>query len=153
MKDMSESILRVPLKSPIDAVRTDWKSKYIDLKGFEGCTIELELGAFAGEDGSNYLTPELEEYDPTSGDGTPGTATNYSAVAAADMVGSFVAINASGRTNRIYAVGYKGKKRYLYLKGTYTSSGVSAGIVGVSAVLSLPHSAPIVITPTTGEVS
>ena len=88
MWDLLNRNVIVLLKTPVDAVRTDWKSSYIDLEGFSGVTFDVILGAFSGEDTNNYLTLSLYEYDPT-GTPAPQTSGNYGAVAAAKLQGAF----------------------------------------------------------------
>ena len=151
MWDLLNRNVIVLLKTPVDAVRTDWKSSYIDLEGFSGVTFDVILGAFSGEDTNNYLTLSLYEYDPT-GTPAPQTSGNYGAVAAAKLQGAFLPVNAAGRASKIQSVGYLGNYRYLYLGGAYTSSGISAGVVGVVARLT-PLSVPYELTPTTGAVT
>lgn len=105
--------MKVDLKNIIDvsqslapAVRTATASGTgIDLAGYNSAVAVFHPGAIT--DGTH--TPSLEESD-SSGSG-------YSAVAAADLIGSVSALAA----NTIQRVGYKGSKRYI--RGVITVTG------------------------------
>ena len=149
MKDLYNGLNMVALVEAADLVHADTKSKYIDLAGFEGCDIVVAVGALTGVDGSNYLTPVLYEADAT-----PESASSYSAVAAAQILGGFTKIDSTSEDSVLQRAGYVGNCRYLYVDLDYTGTGISAGVVGVYAVLGHGrHQPSAALTPTTGAVS
>lgn len=92
----------------------------VDLKGYETALAVVQFGTWT--DGTH--TPSLEESDDNSA---------FTAVAAADLEGSFTAVSAGGGSNTIQQVGYKGRKRYVRVKmtiaGATTGAGSSASIL------------------------
>ena len=100
-------------------------------------------------DTSNYLTPILQEAADT-----PASASSYSTVDTGQVIGAFSAITTTALDSCVQVVEYKGTDRYVNVKLDYTSTGISAGIVGVYALLYNPRKASVVsLTPTTGAVS
>jgi hypothetical protein len=103
------------------------------------------MGTFTGVDGSNYLTITLQESDTVVG-------TDFTTVAAGDLVGAFTVVNASTKDQTSQMVGYIGSKRYIRVALTYTSTGISASLVAVDAMLMrarrVPPTAPAPVTAT-----
>jgi hypothetical protein len=112
------------LKEPVDCAHTNFTSNLLDTQGFESAKIDVIIGALTGVDGSNYLTLTLEESDTVVG-------TDFTTVATTEVKGAFTVINASTKDSCIQSVGYLGVKRYVRVKGTYTGTAISAGIIGV----------------------
>jgi hypothetical protein len=118
--------MKVDLKNSIDlaqslapAARTaSANGTGVDLAGYNSAVIVFHPGAIT--DGTH--TPSVEESD-SSGSG-------YSAVAAADLIGSVSALAA----NTIQRVGYKGSKRYVRAVITVTGS-PSTGAVAAASVI------------------
>lgn len=97
----------------------------VDLQGFHGALAVVICGTRT--DGTH--TPSLEESDDNS---------TFTAVAAADMEGTFAAI-ATGVNQR---VGYKGRARYIRL--VTTVSGATTGAVyGMGVVRGFAHREPV----------
>lgn len=87
----------------------------VDLANFASATVAFVVGAIT--DGTH--TPSVEESDDNS---------NFTAVAAADLIGSLAAL--SSNTNQ--RVGYRGSKRYIRAVSTVagaTTGGVYAAVV------------------------
>lgn len=96
----------------------------IDLQGYEGALIQAVVGTIT--DGTHTLTVE------ESADGTTWTA-----VAAADLTGSFA--NLASNTNQ--KVGYRGTKRYIRVNTT-VSGATTGGVYSVVVVRSNPRKCP-----------
>ena len=100
----------------------------VDLLGYEGAAMIFHAGAWT--DGSH--TPSLQESDDNS---------SFSAVAAADLHGSFTAVTGSGQQNATQIVGYKGSKRYV--RASLLTSGATTGALsGACIVKAFPRNAP-----------
>jgi len=127
-------------------------SKYVDLQGFEAALLVVNMGAGANLDSGDYFTFTVEESDDT-------TDANFSAVAAADLIGDIDAslvVDADDEDAITKTVSYIGSKRYIRVVITETSDTGNATLyVGVSAILSRArHDDPASgITPTTGTAS
>lgn len=90
----------------------------VDLAGFNSAVVLFAPGALT--DGVH--TPSVEESD-ASGSG-------YTAVAAADLIGSLGVVVA----NTPQAIGYKGTKRYVRAVVTTTGSPSTGAVVGATVV-------------------
>lgn len=141
MRDLNNNLAIVNLADPTDLVYTDTNSKYVDIAGYRGAAIVVHVGALTGVDGSNYLTPVLQESDEE-------LDSKFSDVAAADIIGGFTKIDSTSEDSVVQVAGYIGDKRYIRAKLDYTGSTISAGIVGVIGILGLPDSAPVSTAPT-----
>lgn len=149
MRDLYHAIQVKLTKDIVTSNHVDTWLGYIDTQGFQGTVVGVYIGDLTGVDSSNYLTPTLYEADST-----PTSASSYSAVAAADLLGGFTRIDATTEDVTIQTVGYKGSKRYIAAKSVYTGTGISAGIVGAFAIVSLADHEPASgVTLTTGTVS
>jgi hypothetical protein len=84
----------------------------VDLAGYEGATIFVPVGTRT----DSSFPVALQESDDN---------VTYSAVAAADIVGSQPTI--SGLSNHVYQFGYIGTKRYIRVDTTFKAGGASAG--------------------------
>jgi len=136
MKDLKNKLGFVNLMDPTDISDTDTKSKLLDLAGFESAVVGFHIGEITGVDGSNYLTPKLQESNTTV-DG------DFTDVAEADIEGAFSVINSTSLDQVIQVVGYKGTKRYVRLFLDYTGTAITAGIVGVFGVVSDARREPV----------
>ena len=134
-RDLKNNIGIVQLLEPQDLVRTNTASKILDVSQFGGAIIEVQIGTITGVDGSNYLTPVLQESDTTTG-------SDFTTVAAVDVIGAFTVINSTAKDQTVQMVGYRGNKRYIRTNLVYTGSGISAGVIGVSGILGLPSFKP-----------
>lgn len=135
MRDLQHNFLPVNLLKAQDLAYTDTASAWLDTQGFNGAGIEVIVGDLTGVDGSNYVTPILQESDATADSGA-------SAVAAGDAQGAFTKIDATSKDDVRQFVSYKGTKRYVRVKMDYTGTGISAGIVGVTGWLAHARHAP-----------
>lgn len=90
----------------------------VDLQGSEGALVVVNCGALT--DGTH--TPSLEESD-SSGSG-------YTAVAAADRIGSLAACTA----NTVQAIGYIGSKRYIRVVMTIAGSPSTGAVTSASII-------------------
>jgi hypothetical protein len=100
----------------------------VDLKGYHSAVAIIEVGART--DGTH--TFELQESDDNS---------TFTAVADADLQGTEPAVAASGDQNKVYELGYLGKKRYLRVKVT-VSGATSGAVYGATIVTGTPAKAP-----------
>ena len=112
----------------------DATTNLVDTTGYEGCEIIVTVGALTNVDGSNYLEISLEECDTTTG-------TSFTTVAAGDLLGAFTKIDSASEDSVVQRVGYIGNKRYLRINLNETGT-ISAGIIGVYAILGQPRHAP-----------
>jgi len=101
---------------------TDATTDALDVAGVRGAEVLTIIGAMAGNDGSNTLVPTLQESDTLVG-------TDFTNVAAADIVGGAVATAVAANT--VNKQGYLGKKRYIRVKLDFTGTGISSVVVGV----------------------
>jgi hypothetical protein len=128
-----------------DLAHTDTATAWIDTQGYNSVEILVTVGALTGVDGDNYLTPVLQHSDTTA-------ASAAAAVDSADIYGAFTKIDATSEDSTVQRVGYCGSKRYVRVNLDYTGTGISAGIVGVLAVVghakSEPAAAPTVAAAT-----
>lgn len=146
MRDIYNRLAKVHLQDAKDLAYTDTKTKIADLQGFEGALVIVNLGAFTGADGSNYLTPILQESDTTAD-------VDFTAVAAGDILGAFTVVNdTTTKDSTTQMVGYIGNKRYIRVLLDYTGTAISASLVSVDAILGLarhlPPTAPDPVTAT-----
>lgn len=118
-----------------DLAHTDTASSWLDLAGYNAAEIVVTIGTLTGVDGSNYITPVLQECDTTA-------AGSASAVAAADIYGAFTKVDATNEDSVVQRVGYCGSKRYVRVNLDYTGTGISAGVVGVLGIVSAANSEP-----------
>lgn len=96
----------------------------IDTQGYEALSVIFVSGALT--DGTH--TPSLNESDDNA---------TWTAVAAADMVGTLVALSA----NSVQRVAYIGSKRYI--QPAVASSGATGCIYGAVACVGYPRQGPI----------
>lgn len=99
----------------------------VDLKGYDSAMVLFHCGA--NTDGTH--TPSVEESD-SSGSG-------YTAVAAADLQGSLVAMVA----NSVQRVGYIGAKRYIRAVMTITGSPATGAATSAVVARGNPHQKPL----------
>ena len=135
MKSKKGLIGLVQLIKPQDLAHTTTKSSILDTQNCGTAEILLSMGVFTGVDGSNYMTPKLQESNTTAeGD--------FTDVAAADIDGAFTVVNSTAKDETIQRVAYRGSKRYVRAVLTYTGTGITASLVSVSGLLGLPSKAP-----------
>jgi len=116
----------VQLLEPANVTATG-RSAYVDLQGWDAVDIILDYGDVTAAAGANNLVPTLQEADAT-----PAASGSYSAVASADLGGSFTTLE-DGVTADVDHVAYRGSERYIHV--LLTETGTAAAVVGVIAVL------------------
>ena len=119
-----------------DLAHTNTTTALLDCQNFGSAEILLAIGALTGVDGSNKLTPKLQECDTTTG-------TGFTDVAAADIDGAFTVVDATTKDSTIQRIAYIGGKRYVRVVLTYAGTAISAGVIGCYGVLGRPSRAPI----------
>lgn len=125
--------MQFDIKSNIDVAESLAPAAYtgnatgssVDLQGFHAAAFLIVAGAIT--DGTHTVSAE------ESDDGTTWTA-----VDAADLDGSFVALT----TGAVQKVGYKGAKRYVRAKTTVTGA-TTGGVYTVSVLRARPTVAPV----------
>lgn len=143
-RDLKNNIgINVLLESQ-DLAHTDTKSAILDTAQFPGVAVAVAIGELTGVDGSNYVTPVLQESDTTAD-------TAFTTVAATDIEGAFTKVDAAAEDSVIQYVGYKGGCRYIRALLDYTGTGITAGIVGVYGIVGradAPTTAPAPVAAT-----
>ena len=141
MKDLYNNLEVVSIIDPVTVTDSGAPAAVgdIDLAGFNSALIVYSVGTEAGTlSGTLYHTLKLEHADD---DGT-GSAGDYSAVAAADVLGVtpsngiIFTIDDDTKDNAVYTCGYVGGKRFL--KITAAETGATEGCP-ISVVLIKGH--------------
>lgn len=117
MRDLSNNVIEAESIRPQVATGAV-NGEEVDLRGADSATVVVSIGAITGAAGDATVT--LEESD-TSGSG-------YTAVAAADIIGSTATLAA----NTSYKFGYSGSSRYVravFALGGETNVAVSAMVI------------------------
>jgi hypothetical protein len=126
-----------------DLAHTDTASAWLDTNQCDGSVLSVNVGALTGVDGSNYLTPVLQESDTT-------VATDATTVAAGDVQGAFTKMDANTEDQVTQFVGYIGSKRYVRVNLDYTGTGITASLVSVDGILGMAKYPP---SPTVAAVA
>lgn len=114
MRDLVNNIGIVQAIAPAVLTATNTPAA-VDLNGFNSAVVVINTGAIAG---SGNFTPKLQESDDN---------TNFTDVAAGDLIGAFPAALAAAS---VYKVGYKGFKRYVRPVLTLNSgTSIAAGVL------------------------
>jgi len=90
----------------------------VDLANAGGATINIQVGTWT--DGSH--TFEVQESDDNS---------TFSAVAAADLIGSEPVVDGATDDEQVYSIGYVGSKRYIRVAVTVTDA-TSGAVYGAT---------------------
>ena len=129
-REARTSMKVVQLREPAAMAAADFYSDAVDLQGWDTCTIVVAVeGTTGSSDTGDKFTPALYEEDDDIDD-----ASDYSAVATADVSGTFTTILAA--SEHVDVVAYRGSKRYVCVKFTEgdAANDVSAN-VAVLAIL------------------
>jgi hypothetical protein len=126
MKDLHSNIGVALAVIPATLTATS-TSAAIDLQGFNSACAVVSTGAVAG---SGDYTASLTECDTLGG--------TYTAVAASDLLGEFIATLAA---DSVYKVGYVGNKRFI--KAVVTKNSGTSIIAGVTIIKGNASSAPV----------
>ncbi len=129
IRNLNREISVVNSIAPQAALTATTTGTGVDLAGYRSAAVVVHAGAVT--DGT--FTPTVEESD-ASGSG-------YTAVAAADLDGSFAAITSAADDN-IQEVGYLGSKRYIRVVLTETVASTGAFITA-TVVRGTPATAPV----------
>lgn len=138
-KDLYHNVGVVHLLDAQDITTSDTKSAILDLAGFEGALVLVNVGAITTPGSTSYLTPVLQESDTTA-DG------DFDTVDPADILGGFSKIDSASLDQVTQMVGYVGNKRYIrvLLDITNTGGGISHALVSVDGIVGFPIHAPVV---------
>lgn len=117
----------------VQAYTGDTDGDTIDLQGFDSCTFVVHVGSVTTADASNTFSFIVQHGDLSD-------ASDMAAVAAADLLGDALVIDATTDENKIGMIGYIGKKRYVRLKADET--GTASSTFGASVLLGRPSMAP-----------
>jgi hypothetical protein len=136
MRDLKSNIQLVHLGSITLSGTTPGASAWVDLRGFDSAAIVLMTGTVTDAGTSSGFTFTAQHSDLT-------TAASAAAVVAADTTDGSISltVTADADDNKVIgAVGYRGSKRYLRLKGVGTTG--TDAVVSVHAVVSDASQAP-----------
>lgn len=142
MRDMLNNKQVVHLGNVTVSGVTPAASSWVDVKGFDACTLVMVSNTVTDAGTAAGFTATLQEGDDS-------TAAGATAVAAADAVGGTLTITevADGDDNTVSgAVGYKGSKRYVRVNVVGTT--LSDADVSVLAILNKPHRAATTLVGT-----
>lgn len=117
-KDVYNNISVVQALAPI-AIAADSIGSSIDLAGYDSAMIVWGVGVVT--DGIYAI--EIQECATSDG--------SFTAVAAADLIGTEKTGVTTTNDNAVYVVGYKGSKRYIRYVITETGAGSTGGIMEV----------------------
>lgn len=145
-RDLKSNLGQNMLLEYKDYVHTTTKSNILDTRGFQSVAVLITIGAFTGADGSDHLDFTLQESDTTND-------VDFTNVAAGNQQGTFATVNDTTTTvKKNQIVGYIGIKRYIRVVGTYTGTGITAGIWGVAGLMERgdyqPVTSPAPVTAT-----
>jgi hypothetical protein len=136
----------VQLLAPGAAITDDTGTAYVDLQGFDAVDIVVTYSNVTASAGNNKFDVIVQEASAA-----PATAGSYTAVAAANLRGSFPVLQ-NGVTANVASVGVVGSKRYLRV--LLDETGTASVIASVMAVLTLSDRDPAnAKTVTTGAVT
>ena len=142
MRDMLNNKQVVHLGNVVLSGTTPAASSWVDLKGFDACSILVVSNTITDAGTASGFTATLQEGDDS-------TAVGATAVAAADAVNGTVTVTevTDGDDNTISGgVGYKGSKRYVRVNVVGTTA--TDADVSVIAVLNKPHRAATTLAGT-----
>lgn len=135
MRDMLNNKQVVHLGTVAVSGTTPATSKYVDMRGFDACTIAVLNGTVTDAGTAAGYTVTLEE----SADAAGASASD---VAAVDAVDGTITLQEQSDGNddvMLGGFGYKGTKRYVGISVTGTTG--SSAEVHVVAILNKPHRA------------
>lgn len=101
----------------------------VDLLGFLGAQVTFETGTVTDGD---YVVTLLESDDNST----------YTTVAAGDLQGSFPASIVAADDNKVYDVGYNGKKRYIKIS-VVSDNTMTGAVVECFVIRGAPRHAPV----------
>lgn len=142
MRDMISNTQMVHLGNVTVSGTTPATSAYVDLRGFDSCTIVVVNNTVTDAGTTSGYTITLQESADT-------TAAAASTVATTDTVGgaNTITVTSDDADNAIAgAIGYLGGERYAGITVTGTTG--SDADISVYAVLGKPHRAPTTFTGT-----
>lgn len=120
---------------PPEALAADTNGSPVDTLDFNGLEYVIHVGAAFVGGGFNVTIEE----DDDDGAGSP--AGTWTAVPADETLGALPVISI-GDTDKVFRVGSIGKKRHQRIVLTETGT-ISAGVIGVTAILAHPRDVPV----------
>ena len=136
-RDLTNNLAAVQLLKPQDLAHTTTTSAILDTAQMAGAEIQVSIAVLTGVDGTNYVTPVLQESDTTTG-------ADFTAVTAGDIIGGFIKVDSTAKDGCIQRAGYTGSKRYIRVNLVYTGAAITAGVIGVTGIIAYPQYAPAV---------
>ncbi len=133
MHDLANNIKAIQAVVPA-AKTADGASDAIDLAGYKSVVVLLEMGAIT--DGTWGM--ELSECDTAAG--------TFTAVDNKDLIGLEPTglITGDGKGgSALYAVGYKGSKRYIVATVKEEVASTTGAVAGITVLLGHPNHAPV----------
>ena len=117
-----------PLLPPGAAItnHTTFATDMMDTQGCRGAEVSVISGAQVGNDGSNFVTPVLQESN-TQHDA------DFANVAASDIVGGVVP--GALAANTVQKIGYIGMMRYVRVNFVFTGTGVTSAYLSAIGAL------------------
>ena len=146
LQDLYSNVKLIPLHHAGNQTGSAFYSYYIDTTGLDVIGFGVATFFNTASVGNGY-TPAVYGY---TGD-TPGTATNYSACAAAELDGEFSQI-VTQDTMGIQMVSLK-QHLYKYYHVKMTEAGTADAEVAIFAIVGSIHQPSSSLAPTTGAVS
>lgn len=129
IKDIRNNVDELHSLEPAVRPTGTYNGAGVDLQGFHSAMMVVYFGAYT----NGTHTPSFEHSD----DGT-----TFTAIAAADLDGSFTAVASGAGANTVQRVGYKGSRRYVRAVMAVTSG--ATGAASCAMILRAhPGSAPI----------
>ena len=120
------------------ALNADIEGAAVDLKGFNGALVLFNVGAEVTDTWAANLGFKCLVYECDTSNGT------FTAVDAADLLGTQKVVAIKADEKKVYAVGYRGKKRYI--KAYFDEVGTlthDKTYVSASIIKGLPENASV----------
>lgn len=125
MREM-QSLLKLSQVTNPAVIKVTTTSSTIDMAQYDACTVLFIFGAYT--DGTHTFS--LQD--------SPDNST-YTAVAAANVIGTIPVVSDNTQQNTIKTVAYIGGQRYLQVVNTVSGSPVTGMLYGIAAVLGYPE--------------
>lgn len=136
-RDLTSNVHQAVALAPV-AVTATATGLTVDTRGFDSVMFIIQTGVVTTADATNFITPSAQHSDSVDGS---SVMTNAVAVTAAELEGTFTVINdTTPFSGQIYAVGYKGNRRYVRL--IFTETLTASAILGAVVLLGHAHLRP-----------
>lgn len=139
MRDLYHNIAVVHLLDAQDIANTDKASDILDLAGFSGAVVSVNVGDVTTlTEDTNGVTPVLQESDTTAD-------ADFEDVDPDDILGAFALVDGvSAEEKSTQCVGYIGHKRYIRVNLDVKGAPVATP-VSVDGILGYPGEAPVTV--------